>query len=248
MRVNELGNWVDGMTIALKFLIHHHPALASPKWDLSDARFYVEGDVRDIRVFRISATESNGGKILQRLSEGRNTLSNVALVILASFITSQDDLNTDQDSKKLLERFSFMFGNIMEDGGVLVQRECATSGAVSLPGVNDTVPGHSKAALATAAMERVIRLLAKGHMVLSDIGIAGNSEGNKTHLDINPSMSNESIPLAFSDANWALGCTHQGFHGVYRPLAILGYSPKLGARAEPRHASTWYADGCGRRI
>jgi hypothetical protein len=93
----------------------------------------------------------------------------VALAILANFMTSQDDLKTDEDRQyfalALLEKLSFLFGDITEDGEVsnpfqsdfivqvLVQHKCATSGAVNLPRMNDTVPGHSRGALglATAA-------------------------------------------------------------------------------------------------
>ncbi|KAG1864406.1 hypothetical protein F4604DRAFT_1928858 [Suillus subluteus] len=106
---------------------------------------------------------------LQRLSEWRNTFSNMALTILANFMTLQEDLKTDEDHKDfasaLLKKFSFLFGDITEDGEVsnlfqsdlivqvLVQHKCATSGAVNLPGTNDTVPGHSRGTLglATAA-------------------------------------------------------------------------------------------------
>ncbi|KAG1886827.1 uncharacterized protein F5891DRAFT_1200678 [Suillus fuscotomentosus] len=160
---------------------------------------------------------------LQRLSEWHNTFSNVALAILTNFMTSQDDLKTDEDRKDfasaLLEKFSFLFGDITVDGEVsnpfqsdlivqvLVQHKCATSSAVNLPGTNDTVPGHSRGALslATAAahMERTIRLFVNGHMLLGDIDTSGNGRGNKTLLDINPSTGNQSsIPLAFSEANW----------------------------------------------
>ncbi|KAG1743761.1 hypothetical protein EDD22DRAFT_748886, partial [Suillus occidentalis] len=101
---------------------------------------------------------------LQRLSEWRNSISNVALVVLANFMISQEDLNTDQDRQDfasgLLERLCFLFGDISEDGEmsrpfqsdllvqVLVQHKCATSGAVNIPGTNNTLPGHSKGALA----------------------------------------------------------------------------------------------------
>jgi hypothetical protein len=77
---------------------------------------------------------------------------------------SQEDLNTDQDRQDfasgLLERLCFLFGDISEDGEmsrpfqsdllvqVLVQHKCATSGAVNMPGTNNTLPGHSKGALA----------------------------------------------------------------------------------------------------
>ncbi|KAG2114272.1 uncharacterized protein F5147DRAFT_533048, partial [Suillus discolor] len=106
---------------------------------------------------------------LQRLSEWRNTFSNVALAVLANFMTSQDDLKTDEDRKDfasaLLDKFTFLFGDIAEDGEVsnpfqsdlivqvLVQHKCAMSGTVNLPGMNDTVPGRSKGtlSLATAA-------------------------------------------------------------------------------------------------
>jgi hypothetical protein len=40
-------------------------------------------------------------------------------------------------------------------------------------------------------------------MLLGDINTAGNGQGNKTPLDVNPSTGNQSsIPLAFSEANW----------------------------------------------
>ncbi|KAG1836867.1 hypothetical protein DFJ58DRAFT_846709 [Suillus subalutaceus] len=156
---------------------------------------------------------------LQRLSEWRNSISNVALVVLANFMISQEDLNTDQDrqyfASGLLERLCFLFGDISEDGEmsrpfqsdllvqVLVQHKCATSGAVNMPGTNNTLPGHSKGAL--ALMERAIKLFANGQMLLSDIDTAGNGRNNKTPLHINPSTGKESsVPLAFSDANWGV--------------------------------------------
>ncbi|KAG1737097.1 uncharacterized protein EDB91DRAFT_1055236, partial [Suillus paluster] len=52
-------------------------------------------------------------------------------------------------------------------------------------------------------IEHAIRLFANGHILLSNIDTAGNSRGNKTPLDINPSMGKQSsVPLAFSDVNW----------------------------------------------
>ncbi|KAG0692874.1 hypothetical protein DFH29DRAFT_881965 [Suillus ampliporus] len=116
---------------------------------------------------------------LQRLSEWRNTISNVALIVLANFMASQDDLNTDQDHKDfataLVEKLGFLFGEITDDGAmskpfqsdlvvqVLMQHKCATSGTVSLPGINNSLPGHSKGALALAmaVMEHAIQLFAK---------------------------------------------------------------------------------------
>ncbi|KAG2156785.1 uncharacterized protein EDB93DRAFT_1079184 [Suillus bovinus] len=52
-------------------------------------------------------------------------------------------------------------------------------------------------------MECAIKLFADNHMFLCDIDTTGNGRGNKTPLDINPSMGKESsVPLAFSDSNW----------------------------------------------
>ncbi|KAG1787880.1 uncharacterized protein HD556DRAFT_1206237, partial [Suillus plorans] len=52
-------------------------------------------------------------------------------------------------------------------------------------------------------MERAIRLFVNGHMLLGDINTAGNSQGNKTPLDVNLSTGNQSsVTLAFSEANW----------------------------------------------
>ncbi|KAG1811796.1 uncharacterized protein BJ212DRAFT_1277310 [Suillus subaureus] len=54
-------------------------------------------------------------------------------------------------------------------------------------------------------MEHTIQLFTNGHMILSDIDTAGNGQGNKTPLDINPSTGKESsMPLAFSDTNWGV--------------------------------------------
>lgn len=87
----------------------------------------------------------------------------MALVILANFMTLQGDLKTDQDRKDfalaLLEKLSFLFGDIREDGEmsgpyqsdliiqVLVQHKCATSGAVSMLGMNNTVPDTQRVLL-----------------------------------------------------------------------------------------------------
>ncbi|KAG1860261.1 hypothetical protein DFJ58DRAFT_726050 [Suillus subalutaceus] len=128
---------------------------------------------------------------LQRLSEWRNSISNVALVVLANFMISQEDLNTDQDQDGEMSR-PFQSDLLVQ---VLVQHKCATSGAVNMPGTNNTLPGHSKGAL--ALMERAIKLFANGQMLLSDIATAGNGRNNKTPLHINPSTGKESsVPLA----------------------------------------------------
>ncbi|KAG2340121.1 hypothetical protein BDR05DRAFT_1002702 [Suillus weaverae] len=155
---------------------------------------------------------------LQWLSEWCNTLSNVALVVLANFMTSQEDINTDQDhedfASALHTKLTFLFGDIIEDGElsnpfqsdllmqVLVQHKCATSGAASLPRMNNTMPGHSKGVLALVMaaacvfypfhiqltypvfqMECAIKLFSNRHMLLS---------------------KESSVPLAFSDANWGM--------------------------------------------
>jgi hypothetical protein len=84
----------------------------------------------------------------------------------------QDDLNTDQDHKDfataLVEKLGFLFGEITDDGAmskpfqsdlivqVLVQHKFATSGTVSLPGINNSLPGHLKGALALATAVVII--------------------------------------------------------------------------------------------
>lgn len=93
-------------------------------------------------------------------------MSNVALIILTNFMALQDDLDTDQDRKDfaiaLVEKLGFLFGEITDEGAmskpfqsdlivqVLIQHKCATSGTVSLLGINNSLPGHSKGALALA--------------------------------------------------------------------------------------------------
>ncbi|KAG2116423.1 uncharacterized protein F5147DRAFT_568182 [Suillus discolor] len=118
-------------------------------------------------------------RTLQRLSEWHNTFSNVALAILANFMTSQDDLKTDEDRQAfalaLLENSSTCF-----------------------------LPFHmANLSYPVFQMERAIRLFVNGHMLLGDIDTAGNGRGNKTPLDVNPSTGNQSsVPLAFSEVNW----------------------------------------------
>lgn len=99
-------------------------------------------------------------------------MSNVALIVLTNFMASQDDLDTDQDRKDftiaLVEKLGFLFGEITDEGAmskpfqsdlivqVLMQHKCAMSGTVSLPGINNSLPGHSKGALALATAVVII--------------------------------------------------------------------------------------------
>ncbi|KAG2097999.1 uncharacterized protein F5147DRAFT_656235 [Suillus discolor] len=190
---------------------------------------------------------------LQRLSKWHNSISNVALIVLANFMISQEDLDTDQDHQDfasgLLENLCFLFGDISEDREmsrpfqsdllvqVLVQHKCATSGTVNMPGINNTLLGHSKGALAliTAVacifflliqlthpvfwMEHAIKLFANGQMLLSDIDTAGNCRNNKTLLHINLSMD-------------------QGLHHIYQPLAIYCIA-ELAHNLAMKRCGTW---------
>ncbi|KAG2155361.1 uncharacterized protein EDB93DRAFT_1080411 [Suillus bovinus] len=52
-------------------------------------------------------------------------------------------------------------------------------------------------------MEHAIKLFFKRSMLLRNIDTTGNSQNNKTPVDINLSMDKESsVLLVFSDANW----------------------------------------------
>ncbi|KAG1814225.1 hypothetical protein EV424DRAFT_1541525 [Suillus variegatus] len=103
---------------------------------------------------------------LQQLSEWRNSISTTTLVVFATFLRSQPDLETDEDHQQfsvcLLIKSVFLYGTIKEDGSkhmepfqsdlimqVLVQHHCAISGALAIvPGF--TTLGHVKGALTLA--------------------------------------------------------------------------------------------------
>ncbi|KAG2031390.1 hypothetical protein BDR03DRAFT_847672, partial [Suillus americanus] len=57
---------------------------------------------------------------LQRLSEWRNSISTTALVVFATFLCSQPDLETHEDHQQfsacLLIKSAFLYGTIKEDG------------------------------------------------------------------------------------------------------------------------------------
>ncbi|KAG1903745.1 uncharacterized protein F5891DRAFT_977315 [Suillus fuscotomentosus] len=155
---------------------------------------------------------------LQRLSEWCNTFSNVALAMLANFMTSQDDLKTDED----LQRFC-----------IGLTRK-----------VQLFIWGHCRGwrGSRAAQMERAIRLFINGHMLLGDINTSGNGRGNKTPLDVNPSTGNQSsVPLAFSEANW--GAHTRAYMASITCLSDSGPYPKLRACAEPCHEEAVAARG-----
>ncbi|KAG2041206.1 hypothetical protein BDR03DRAFT_856911 [Suillus americanus] len=105
---------------------------------------------------------------LQRLSEWHNSISTTALVVFATFLRSQPDLETDEDHQQfsvcLLIKSTFLYGTIKEDGSkhtepfqsdlivqVLAQHHCAISGALTVvPGF--TTLGHAKGVLALATL------------------------------------------------------------------------------------------------
>ncbi|KAG2153544.1 uncharacterized protein EDB93DRAFT_1248810 [Suillus bovinus] len=96
----------------------------------------------------------------------RNSISTTALVVFATFLRSQPDLETDEDYQQfsacLLIKSTFLYGTIKEDGSkhmepfqsdlimqVLAQHHCAISGALTIvPGF--TTLRHAKGALALA--------------------------------------------------------------------------------------------------
>lgn len=100
------------------------------------------------------------------MSEWRNSISTTTLVVFATFLRSQPDLETDEDHQQfsvcLLIKSVFLYGTIKEDGSkhmepfqsdlimqVLVQHHCAISGALAIvPGF--TTLGHVKGALTLA--------------------------------------------------------------------------------------------------
>ncbi|KAG2362914.1 hypothetical protein BDR07DRAFT_1283556, partial [Suillus spraguei] len=82
----------------------------------------------------------------QRLSEWRNGVGTTAITVLTHFMSTQDDIESDEDrkdfAKNLRLKLGFLYGSITEDGKykqpfqselliqVLVQHRCATLGAI----------------------------------------------------------------------------------------------------------------------
>ncbi|KAG1905400.1 uncharacterized protein F5891DRAFT_976338 [Suillus fuscotomentosus] len=202
---------------------------------------------------------ANGPAIALRLSEWHNSISNVALIVLANFMISQEDLDTDQDRQDfalgLLENLCFLFGDILEDGEtsrpfqsdllvqVLVQHKCAMSGAVNMPGINNTLLGHSKGTLTLiTAAACIFSLLIQltPCMLLSDIDTVGNGQNNKTPLHINLSMGKESsVPLAFSDINWGVQ-TRAYIMSISRlPDSVVYHNAELTHNLAMKRRGTW---------
>ncbi|KAG1797163.1 hypothetical protein EV424DRAFT_1546761 [Suillus variegatus] len=104
---------------------------------------------------------------LEQLSEWRNGLSSITLVVLANFLSSQKDLKTDENHKniltKLLHKLAFLFEDIRDDSSkhmrpyesdlitqMLMQHHCATLGAVHVQRTTTLTYGKGALCLATA--------------------------------------------------------------------------------------------------
>ncbi|KAG1792119.1 uncharacterized protein BJ212DRAFT_1293403, partial [Suillus subaureus] len=82
----------------------------------------------------------------RRLSEWHNSVGTTAITVLMHFMSSQDDVETDEDrknfAKNLRLKLAFLYGTITEDGKfkqpfqselliqVLIQHRCTTWGAM----------------------------------------------------------------------------------------------------------------------
>ncbi|KAG1737114.1 uncharacterized protein EDB91DRAFT_1249763 [Suillus paluster] len=155
---------------------------------------------------------------LQRLSDWRNALSQSALIVYALFLISQDDLTADKDrqdfSRTLLKDYAFLYGEITDDRErlypfksdlilqVLVHHMTSSLNAIDLTLDTNSGLGKGILSLVTAAVERAVKLLAKGCMILSEIDTTRRGRGKAPQAH-NKSMGKDStIPLAFSDANY----------------------------------------------
>ncbi|KAG1775764.1 hypothetical protein EV702DRAFT_1198963 [Suillus placidus] len=124
------------------------------------------------------------GIAIQRLSEWRNTIASTAVVVLANFMSSQDDVETDEDrtglAKTLLHRLAFLYGSISEEG----------------KGEN---PFESDLII---QVERALHLIVdKGKN--GDVEVVSGRRAVKVPQKPNKSMGKEStVSFAFSDANY----------------------------------------------
>ncbi|KAG1726714.1 uncharacterized protein EDB91DRAFT_1086689 [Suillus paluster] len=160
---------------------------------------------------KIQHTVTVDGPIISvRLSDWCNALSQSALIVYALFLISQDNLTTDKDrqdfSHTLLKDYAFLYGEITDDRErlypfksdlilqVLVHHMTSSLNAINLTLDTNSGLGKGILSLVMAAVERAVKLLAEGHMILSEI--------DTTHRGRGKAPQDSTIPLAFSDANY----------------------------------------------
>ncbi|KAH7912048.1 hypothetical protein BJ138DRAFT_1100611 [Hygrophoropsis aurantiaca] len=160
--------------------------------------------------------------VLQRLSEWRNSLGSIAFVVLADFFNCQEDITTDEDrrnlAQNLLTKFNFVYENIAADGTrinafhsqliiqVVAHHMATIWDAVEVPGLSMGRAPSARGAisLATAAMERALRMFANGDILLQDIDLSSKGKkAVKIPLKHNKATGKDSrAVLSFSDLNW----------------------------------------------
>ncbi|KAG1892001.1 hypothetical protein F4604DRAFT_1565083, partial [Suillus subluteus] len=175
-------------------------------------------DIWNVVYGDITHTVTTNGPViaiaLQRLSDWRHNIGHSAVSVLASFMLSQDDVETDRDredfANSLLFKLGFLYGHITEDGKfqkpfqsdlileVLVQHSHSTSGAINRHR-SPTDITHARGAIGLITLERALKII--GHH--PTLGVNSKGKAVKVPHTLNKATGKDSgSRSAFSVTNF----------------------------------------------